>query len=77
MMMSREWRRRRKFGDEVMEEVEWSEGGESPIQIGHHQKLHPLNGLGMEYVGGIHNLEVNEKGHAWLLHLSSQGYAGH
>ena len=73
-MMSREWR---KFGDEVVEEVERSNGGESPIQIGHHQKLHPLNSIGIEYVGGIQNLEVNEKGDARFLHLSSQGKAGH
>lgn len=50
--------RRRELGDEEMEEIEGSDGAQSPIEIRHDPELHSLNRLGLEHVLGVAHLEV-------------------
>lgn len=50
--------RRWEPGDEVVEEIEWREGAQSPIENRHDPELHSLDRPGFEYELGLKHLEV-------------------
>ena len=52
-----------------MEVIEGRNGSESPVEVGHDPKLHPLDGFGLEDEPGLEQLEVQQERHLGLLHF--------